>query len=440
MTTAVETPTKSTTLYQLRRNGKVKVWQISLSGSTLTTTWGQEGGKMQSQDNPVKAKGKEGTKSYKDPEAQAEIEYQRAIDKQIERGYVRDKNNLKDVSDVSEMKFDAPPTGFCPPKPIKTPPSSAVIGTLIDENRFRVFKKYDGNRVLIFFDEKGTPRMFSRTLEPCGDRFGYQMSQLRDIANELGIYNTVLDAEIYVNNGEKLSDFDKINSVMPRTKEETAQETIRSWGYQCTVNLCIFDVIFAFGKYVLEETYDQRWTIISNFVEKAKGYHSSWRIHTPVHTPEELEIKTMEDWLKHAVALNDLPWEGYVLRDSQSKSQVTLNGKEIRPDGCWKFKTKKEDDFVATGYEMGTGKNANRVGKLKLQQLNGRGDIVDCGNCGLFKGDDSIRDEALNWDYPVVVRVEYERRQEADGSCKLRFPCVIAKRDDKTTDECVYQG
>lgn len=432
--------TVKTTLYQLKRNGKVKVWSIALDGSTLTTSWGQEDGKMQSQDNPVKAKGREGTKSYKTPEEQAQIEYDRIIEKQLERGYVRDKANLVDISDVSGMNFKELPTGFCPPKPIKTPPSNATIAALIDNGNLRVFKKYDGARVLISFDEDGDPHLFTRTLEPLGSgRIPGLINQLKSISKEAGLYNTIFDAELVLNNGEKLSDFDFVNSLMPRTKEETAAQKIAGLHYNQKLAFYVFDVIFFMGKYTLEEPYGQRWSIIERFINehiRYGGYYGATAIGLPV----ERRVNSLENWDELQKQLKTNGWEGYVLRDNSAKSQVTMDGKEIRPEGCWKFKLKQEDDFVATGYELGTGKNADRVGKINISQLSPKGTTLDCGSVGIFQGDDSIRDEALNWNYPCVVRVEFERRQKEnnEATCKLRFPCVIAKRDDKKPEECIY--
>lgn len=106
-----------------------------------------------------------------------------------------------------------------------------------------------------------------------------------------------------------------------------------------------------------------------------------------------------------------------------------------------KFKAEVEAEFKVVGYELGTGKNKNRVGALFVES--------ECGQIkskvGIFKDmDETVRDELLV-NMPKVVTVLYNERitdkSRKDGTESLFLPRVTALRWDKdianTRDEMI---
>lgn len=441
----------TTTLYQKSRKGAVKQWTLSVKGNQITTTWGQKNGKMQTTVDDVKSKGRIGTKAFKTPEEQALLEYERTITAMKERGYVENEKDLVDIQDMSEFSFQDMPVGFCPPKPIKKEPKLDAIEALITSGNALLQKKYDGGRILIRIDSNGEVALFTRTLEPCSEHFKQIRLGFQELATRHKLYDCLFDGELILGEGEKIEHFDLVNGLMPNTKAETAQAKIaeleayrysynNTQGVQLFLRCVLFDVIFFCGSFTLSEEYTQRLLILRKLgIKDDGGCIGNYNYHnvTRLVLPKTFKVANINDYneLYKQLGTATHPFEGFILRDVSTGSEATLNGKEVRPHGCWKVKKIQEDDFVATGYELGTGKNKDVVGKLNIIQYDKKGNTVDCGNVGTFEGDEEQRAEALKWTYPVVVRVHYDRRQ-ADG--KLRFPRFIAKRDDKKPTECVF--
>lgn len=443
----------TTTLYQKSRKGAVKQWTLSVNGNKITTTWGQKNGKMQTTVDDVKSKGRIGTKAFKTAEEQALLEYERTIIAMKERGYVENEKDLVDIQDMSEFSFQDMPIGFCPPKPIKKEPKLDAIEELINSGNALLQKKYDGSRILIRINSDGEVALFTRTLEPCSEHFMQIRRAFQEMAATWKLYDCLFDGELILSKGEKIEHFDLVNSLMPNTKAETAQakiteiETSNYYHYnksqkeQLYLRCVVFDVIFFCGEFFLSKSYAQRMCVLDKLgikedCDSVTGYRYTYYCDRLV-VPKTFKVANINDYNELYKQLGSAthPFEGFILRDVSTGSEATLNGKEVRPYGCWKVKKIQEDDFVATGYELGTGKNKNVVGKLNIIQYDTNNGIVDCGNVGTFEGSEEQRADALKWSYPVVVRVHYDRRQ-ADG--KLRFPRFIAKRDDKKPTDCVF--
>lgn len=80
-----------TTLYKSTKTGAVQQWSIEVSGDTFTCTYGQLGGKLQSQ--PTKCTSRNvGRSNETTPEQQAQLEADALIAKKIKSGYSYDKS------------------------------------------------------------------------------------------------------------------------------------------------------------------------------------------------------------------------------------------------------------------------------------------------------------------------------------------------------------
>lgn len=94
-----------------------------------------------------------------------------------------------------------------------------------------------------------------------------------------------------------------------------------------------------------------------------------------------------------------------------------------------KMKAEYEADLKVVGFDLGTGKNANRVGNLLLESECGKVQL----SCGIFKDfPEEIRDEWLI-NLPKIVTVRYNERITSKGreTESLFLPRVIAIREDK---------
>lgn len=128
-------------------------------------------------------------------------------------------------------------------------------------------------------------------------------------------------------------------------------------------------------------------------------------------------------------------WEGLVIYDPDYVMRFRTDGKSPeKVDGCFKWKPKKEDDFLVRRFVM----SDKRVGQLKeliLEQTDPEtGEYFECGKVGSF----TARDRAYfqyEVEYPIVVQVEFEHRFEKTG--KLRNAVYVRERPDKRTEDCV---
>lgn len=76
-------------LYQKTNTGAINEWEISVESTTMTTTWGQVGGKMQITTDTIKSGKNTGKKNATTPEQQAETEAKSRWEKQKKKGYVQ---------------------------------------------------------------------------------------------------------------------------------------------------------------------------------------------------------------------------------------------------------------------------------------------------------------------------------------------------------------
>lgn len=136
-------------------------------------------------------------------------------------------------------------------------------------------------------------------------------------------------------------------------------------------------------------------------------------------------VETPADALKHFKEVRRRGLEGTIVKN--------LDGKWVpkRSKNLCKFKAEIEAEFKVTGFELGTGKNKNRVGALFVESEDG---LVK-SKVGIFKDfDESIRDVWMN-NLPEIVTVLYNERitdkSRKDGTESLFLPRVTAVRLDK---------
>lgn len=423
------------TLYHRASAGGIKVWSCRQDADTIIQKWGLEGCKMQENRAPQKTKGKVGTKAFKSATQVAAEEFDRRVKAKKDEGYVEDRNAVLvtvQAHSVDEMEtehgknmarftscqrvgfdFDDPPKSFAPAKPLQQIEIQHAVRL---ENAGKLIKqrKRDGMRHFIFFGHERV-QIYSRRMENASGQFASVVEDLKTFIPALS--GTVLDAEFIVDkNGS--DDFQAVASIC-RSADKKAQERLR---YISGWQFMVFDILYLRGEPVFNKPYRERHglaKIISQTIDHPFG---------PFKIVENLELP-----LGEAIQMvKDNKWEGLVAWEADKGTAVQLNGKPKRTN-CYKLKPLLEDDFVATGYELGQGSNANVVGALFIGQYNS-GKVTPVGKVGTGLSQ-AQRSQALNWQYPLVVQCEFSERTP-DGS--LRFPVFVRVRTDKHPHECVW--
>ena len=192
------------------------------------------------------------------------------------------------------------------------------------------------------------------------------------------------------------------------TKEEAEQLRFLTWDLESA-----------------EGGYHKRLLILDDILKKSR-FHRIGIIETRL-------VNSKEEALSHFREARRRGEEGTILKNAQAPWQ----GK--RTFDCVKFKAEFEAEFKVTGYELGTGKNANRIGALFIESADG---LIKT-DVGIFKDfPESVRDDWMN-ELPKVVTVLYNERITERGidTESLFLPRVTAARWDKdeanTRDEII---
>jgi len=126
--------------------------------------------------------------------------------------------------------------------------------------------------------------------------------------------------------------------------------------------------------------------------------------------------------------------EGIILKNLDS---IYVEGEEEgkRPSNTWyKNKLVNTYDGVVVGYNLGTGKNINTVGSLRVSQYKD-GELVEVADCGGLK--DSLRDE-FKQRIDSGERFIIEFKAQEPETNRYRHPRYKRERLDKTERQCVY--
>jgi len=191
--------------------------------------------------------------------------------------------------------------------------------------------------------------------------------------------------------------------------------------------LVLLNIVAYRGMLLVEEPFSNRFAEVLELFERYDGLSEY---------AEPLELLRMSFALASKV-VDAKNWEGLVLYDMTKGTAYRLDGghdNPPRPVGCWKWKPKREEDFVATHFVYGKARNKSRMGKMYISQKDRiTGTLFSCGEVGVGFSDKQREYFADASMYPLVVEVQYERRF---ASKALRFPVFLRERSDKTVNEC----
>jgi bifunctional non-homologous end joining protein LigD len=401
--------TNKLTLFHDASKGGKKQWSIWIEpdGVTVTVEWGLVGHTLQRSSDHAKVKGKVGTKAFKDEAACALENYERQVRKKRESGYVE-----ADAPVVHRDVLVSLDKNFVPAKPIMDY-TEDDIRRLDGQGRLVFQRKRDGRRHLALIDKTATISIYSRRMEDLTGHLAFIVDELDGMPFPPG---TILDGEIIIDN-EGTDDFPTVGSFTnPATKPIDAIRTAR----QYNVRFMLFDVLYLGGVETWKQPYSERYALLQHAVGRADG--KVFVAPLLDGTFDTLKVRACEEG-----------WEGLIawLKDDPT---IVRSGGSPKRAGCIKWKPIIEGDFIATGFDYGSGEISDVAGVLFLEEIDpGTGLRRTAGKVGTgFDAD--MRKEILTWSFPCVVEVRYDS-QAPTG--KLRFPRFMRLRDDKGVDECI---
>lgn len=395
-------------LYHRRADGSVKVWRSWVVGTVIHTEWGVKGGKMSHTEDTIKGNSRE----------TAAERVLRRFTKRVEgrkrKGYVEDLDQVVDSVQIARggVNFDKLPRDFAPAKPHKSI-EMAVAEKLDRGGDLMIQRKRDGMRHRIVAGTDGTLRVYSSSNDDVTDRLEPLLEDLRLPPN------SILDAELTVTKPDGGDDFNAVSSIA-RSLPDRAKKMIRLyWKSRCRVEFIVFDCLYLAGQEIWRRKYQERYIWALRQLANVPYI----RIVDPVARGQAAcSLRESIDLVqKHG-------WEGLVLWERNSPTVVRVNGSPQRT-GCHKWKPVKEDDVIVTGFKLGKGRNSKVVGRFLLAMPDGKS-TKPMGKCGTGLDDDT-REQALGWQYPCVIHIEYDSKSEKG----FRFPVFIRKRDDKTVKD-----
>jgi ATP-dependent DNA ligase len=401
-------------LFHRKTNGTIKEWECWWDGVWVHSKWGVQGGKT----NHTQEKG-------------GRVLFMKKMERKMKKGYVESLGAV--VSDIKvddvTFNFNRLPKSFAPAKPIKKV-NVAEMTQWAEMGLLFIQRKRDGMRHTIVSDDTAQIRIYSSGKVDVTEHLKPLLAGFRLPPC------TVLDAEL-VCTTPKDDDQDGflIVSGIARSLPERARVMIKqAENNGCKIELLVFDLLWdgAVPSYRLR--YEDRYRRLAKVIEQ--GYATS-RGRTLIQRMPLVAISpTRLATLAEAIdKVKKHKWEGLVLWRKDQATVVQVNGTPKRVN-CWKLKPVKEDDVIATGYELGKGKYRKVVGTFHLAFLkkgkHPHAPFQPMGNCGGGL-DDETRKAALGWKYPCVIQIEYDQR----SSKGFRFPVFKRKRDDKKPTDCV---
>lgn len=285
-----------TTLYKTNKNNSIQQWSIEVSGSTFTCTYGQVGGKLQSQQTICKSVNV-GKSNETTPDQQAQLESAALIAKKIKSGYSYDKS--------------APVT-------VQLPMKVKAYQDQLHNVKFPCFSacKLDGVNA-IYRRENGKLTIYSR-----GGEIYPPIPHLEPLVHKaMDLFQSnELNGELYIH-GEHLQD---IQSAVKKPKELSAK-----------LSFCIFDIADSTDK----------------FYERAMMMHKHNQFDTTqlstVSVVYNVTCKSTADIEQHYVEATEFGYEGTVIKNFDG-----LYKHNVRSSDQFKYKKAQSAEFLIVSYEL----------------------------------------------------------------------------------------
>lgn len=451
------------------RNSRSNMWFVGIDPTDpefVITMWGLMGGALQeTRDRPGDC-GSEGNSDYQNAKQYAIFCMERDIRKKTEQGYVEWVDNKPLTKVATAIDFTKPlPKNLSFYKP-QTKVDDKKLSKLHLAGKAIWTLKRDG-MMHVAVRRQGVWEIYSRRMDIATDKFPHIIESL----NKLPLQdNTILLGEMTLLKENGRDDFKGISRIcrsdpdlslayqgLGAFPKDHADKTVLG-----KISYYVFDIAFLHNQDgVREREVRKRLEILRRIFltfdpdlsTNATGQNASMReLMAESKKRERMLRKYYVAPLKifHASPETDLDIakklgiEGFVVLDADAiygDKGYSFDGKAQRPEGIWKRKPKREDEFIVVNTYVGTGKNMGKLGGFYLEQIHpDTGKRIDCGKCGGGFTDEQRIDL---WDKTIVgttVKVEFDSRQAAkDGSYALRFP-VFKGLSDKKPEECIAQG
>lgn len=315
-------------LYKKTASGAIQEWLIATDDTTIITTYGQRGGKMQTASDSVKSGKNLGRKNATDRATQAIAEAQAQWLKKKKAGYV------ESLKDAESGKVDSIIAGGILPMLAKVyqEHSKKIKG------RVAVQPKLDGGRMLCTIGADGAVSLWTRTRKRI-----YSMQHIEEkmaaIAQKRGWKNMVLDGEAY--NHSLKNDFEKLMSAF--RKEEPTPEAQQ-------LQYHVYDV-------VSELPFDKRIGPLSEIA--LFGGSIVQAVDTHFTNSEEHIMALNSRWVQ-------MGFEGTMVR------MLDRGYENKRSDQLLKLKDFLDAEYEIVGIEEGRGKLSGHAGCFTCQTKDGK--------------------------------------------------------------------
>lgn len=282
-------------------------------------------------------------------------------------------------------------------------------------------RKRDGyGGIATITGKKRIARLYTRGIADMSARFPHIIEALRDSAIPT---DSLIPGEMFLRS--RSADVDRLD-LFGKLAKSNPERAIKLQAELGHAEFMAFTPLVAGERDIAGMSFGDRNSLLGEWFDK-RGVATALTRMTPLQSSvAELRAQVVRE-----------NWEGLVLYDKSASTAYRLDGKgedPPRPDGSWKWKPIFEDDFIVRKFEFGTGKNADRAGKLFLSQIDPvTGIEVACGETA----DLGTREEKLalaRMVYPFVVQVQFEARTPK-GACRISH--LIRVRDDKGIAGCV---
>lgn len=276
--------------------------------------------------------------------------------------------------------------------------------------RLIITRKRDGWKVFVF-KSNDRVEIYTDGKNEITDRFDHLRKALEQVLPD----QTLLAGEAVINHNDQ-DHFTDVGRMLNPNSEQW-REVQKTVGF---IRLMFFEAIYATGRLVLDQSYEERLQFLRRISEGAAGYV----IRMPILSMSFDQAK--EYARKHG-------WEGLVLYDKGFRGSYRLDGRDPqRPKGCYKWKPLYEDDFIVRTWIRDL-KNQKRLKEVVLTQIDpATRQEFYCGKLGSFNME--MRAKLRKARYPLVMQVIFEGRFPSGAVRNARFDRL---RQDKKPRDCV---
>jgi hypothetical protein len=439
------------------RTRRPQVWEISVAGKEITTTWGTLGGSMQT--STEEAPGKYfGQINEVSPEEHAiEIAKKRAEDRQRSEGYRVEGEESDSFTDVAR-----PPPNLRMFKPLHN--MNKRLESLLARKEAISLRKHDGYGHPVVYDEYGYPRFYTSKMEshdhrepetPWAERYPALEEELRRLnvpPNSMLLGELVASSEISTSvEGYLVDDFEYVGKIVKSLtpKALSDQQQYGPLGY------VIWDVAFWEGECLLQTTkartrLDMAWKLaeggrLVTTPERVHWHDHYFEVESVTGAPHRVYFEDQSPEEALLSFTKSARWEGFVIIDPEGTygdKSYSLHGKPVRPSAIAKLKPDYEADVIVRWDpdnkigKYGKGKHQNGVGSVAAYLWHPSQGEVSVGKVGIGISDENTVAFANPALYPMIWQISF-KGWTAKGM--LRHASFERIRDDKTPEECDYQ-